>query len=237
MKKTLVSKTKVLATWLGAMVLGSAAHADIMKDFDTLGGNDVLLEKARALNPDAQVRIVQDRGVSRRSRLEVAPEIGFVLGGDSYNRTQNVGANLTWHFVPEWSLGLRYAYSFNSLRPEGEYLLSDTSVEGKAKIPDIDWPKQQALAIINWYPVYGKMNLYDLGVVHFDIYALAGGGTIELKSGQTPTYTAGGGIGMWFSQHLSTRFELRWQGYNAKRFKGEEAMNTTVGSVQIGYML
>lgn len=220
---------------LGVSVQGRAA--DIMKDFDTLGGNDVLLETAKALNPEAQIRIVQDRVVSRRSRFEFAPEFSSVLGGDAYNSTQNLGLNVHYHITPQWSLGLKYSYAFNKLKPEGEYLISDTSVEGKARIPEIDWPKQEAMLLLNWYPIYGKMNLYDLGVVHFDVYAVAGAGQIELKSGTTTSYTGGGGIGFWISQHLSTRLELRYEGYTAKRFKGETNMNTTVGSVQIGYML
>ena len=81
------------------------------------------------------------------------------------------------------------------------------------------------------------MNLYDLGVVHFDVYALAGGGQIELKSGMTTSYTAGGGIGLWVSQHLSTRLELRYEGYTAKRYTGDTNMNTTVAGIQVGYML
>lgn len=221
----------------GMLSVETAKSADLMKDFDTLGGNDVLLEKAKALNPEAQIRIVQDRVVSRRRRIEISPEFSSVLGGDAYNMTSNLGINAHYHFTPQWSLGLKYSYSFNQLRQEGEYLINDVSVSGKAQIPQIDFPKQQAQLVLNWYPIYGKMNLYDLGVVHFDIYAIAGGGQIELKSGMTTSYTAGGGIGLWISQHLSTRFELRYEGYTAKRYAGDTNMNTTVAGIQVGYML
>lgn len=213
------------------------SSSGLLKDFDTLGGNDVLLEKAQALNPEAQIRIVQDRVVTRRRRVELAPEFSSVLGGDAYNRTSNLGLNAHYHFTPQWSLGLKYNYSFNTLRPEGEYLLTDVSVDGKARIPDIDFPKQQASLTLNWYPIYGKMNLYELGVVHFDVYALAGAGQVELKSGWTTSYTGGAGIGLWVSQHLSTRFELRYEGYTAKRFTGDTQMNTTIAGIQVGYLL
>ncbi len=226
-----------LALVTGLFSTETAMSADLMKDFDTLGGNDVLLEKAKALNPEAQIRIVQDRVVSRRRRVEISPEFSSVLGGDAYNMTSNLGLNAHYHFTPQWSVGLKYSYSFNQLRQEGEYLINDVSVSGKAQIPQIDFPKQQAQLVVNWYPIYGKMNLYDLGVVHFDIYALAGGGQIELKSGMTTSYTAGGGIGLWVSQHLSTRFELRYEGYTAKRYTGDTNMNTTVAGIQVGYML
>lgn len=219
------------------LVSQNTLAADLMKDFDSLGGNDVLLEKAKALNPEAQIRIVQDRVVSRRNRLELAPEFSTVLGGDAYNMTQNLGINLHYHITPHWSVGAKYNYSFNKLREEAEYLIQDKAASGKSQIPQIDYPKQQAELVLNWYPIYGKMNLYDLGVVHFDIYAILGGGQTELKSGPTGSYTAGGGIGLWVSQHLTTRLEFRYEGYTAQRYSGETEMNTTVAGIQVGYML
>lgn len=232
------SKFSSICAMVAALAFSSmSSAADLMKDFDSLGGNDVLLEKAKALNPDAEIRVVQDRVVSRRNRFEISPEFMSVLGGDAYNRTTSVGLNVHFHITPQWSLGLKYGYSFNALRPEGEYILNDVTVDGKGMIPDIDYPKQQGLFTVNWYPIYGKMNLYDLGVVHFDVYAIAGAGQMDLKSGPTTTYTGGAGLGLWVSQHLSTRFELRYEGYTAKRYTGDVGMNTTVAGIQIGYLL
>lgn len=215
----------------------NAVAADLLKDFDTLGGNDVLYDKAKALNPDASISVVQKRIVPRKNRFEFSPEFASVIGGDSYNRTQNIGMNVHYHFTPQWSVGLKYNYAFNELRPEGENLINDTATTGKRIVPDIDYPKQQTLAVLNWYPIYGKMNLYDLGITHFDIYALVGGGMIDLRSRNTGTITAGGGIGLWWSQHLTTRAELRYQRYEAIRRDGQVAMNTTVLGVQVGYLL
>ncbi|MCM2283032.1 MAG: outer membrane beta-barrel domain-containing protein [Bdellovibrionaceae bacterium] len=213
------------------------AHAtDLMKDFDSLGGNDVLLERARELNPEANIRIVQDRVVNRRWREELTMEYGNVLGGDAYLATQNLGANYHVHITPRWSVGVKYNYAFNRLRDEGKYLIQDTSATGKGVIPEMDHPKQSYMAVLNWYPIYGKMNLYDLGVVHFDVYALGGAGQVELKSGRTGTWTAGGGVGLWFSQHLTSRLEMRYQTYEANRYGGKRAMDLAVASFQMGFL-
>jgi outer membrane immunogenic protein len=214
-----------------------ATSGGLLKDFDTLGGNDVLLDKARALNPEATISIVQDRIVSRRKRLEIAPELANVLGGDAYNSTTMYGINAHYHINPHWSVGAKYAYETNKLRKEGEYLINDTSVTGTGVIPQIDYPKSELMALVNWYPIYGKMNLYDAGVAHFDIYAIGGAGQIQLNSGSTMTYTAGGGLGLWWSQHLTTRAELRYQTYEAQRYTGATRMNLTVAGIQIGYLL
>lgn len=230
--------TKLGLCLLVLCVASSEARADILEGFDSLGGNDVLLEKAKALNPETRVQVVQDRIVSRRMRVELAPEFSSVVGGDAYNSTHNIGANMHFHITPKWSVGIKYNYSFNQLRPEAQTLIHDRKITSDGPIvPDIDYPKQQYMALMNWYPVYGKMNLHDLGVAHFDVYGLLGGGQVELRSGQSPTYTLGGGVGFWISQHISARTELRYQAYQVRRIGVEEELKTTVMSFQMGYML
>lgn len=214
------------------------SNSGLLKDFDTLGGNDVLLDKARELNPDQKISIVQDRVVKRRNRFEIAPEFASTLGGDPYNRTSGFALNAYFHINPHWALGAKYEYDFNEIRPEGQAMIDQAMSErDRSLVPDIDYPKGQALAMINWFPLYGKLNMFDLGVAHFDIYAIGGGGQVFLRSGNTSTWTAGGGIGFWFSQHLSTRMEVRYQTYESQKFSGPQKMNLTVAGLQIGYLL
>lgn len=217
----------------------AVAQADIMKDFDSLGGNQVLLEKARELNPDQRVVVVQDRIVPRRRQFEFAPEFSSVLGGDNFLVTRNANLNAHFHFNPQWSVGAKYSQMFNRLSQDGENLLTDTALisRGRALVPDIDFPKSQWLLTLDYYPVYGKMNFFNRGIVHFDVYGLLGGGRIELSSGSTSTWTAGGGVGFWISQHLTTRLELRYQSYSANRYNGPYAVDLTVAGIQVGYLL
>lgn len=221
----------------GLLAISANALADeLMKDFDSLGGNDVLLEQTKALQGQSSTYIVQDRIVSRRHRFEISPEYSNVLGGDAYNQTTQYGININYHINPRWSVGVKSTHMINSLKPEAESLITDTSILGKAYIPDVDYPISQNIALISWYPIYGKMNVLDKGVAHFDLYFLAGSGDIELKSGRTQTTTAGTGLGLWLSQHLTTRFEVRYQTYTAKNYRGEQKMDLTVGSMQMGYL-
>lgn len=209
------------------------APQGLLQDFDSLGGNDVLLEKARLLSPDQKVEIVQDRIVDRRLRFELAPEFGSTVGGDSYNNTNNFGLNAHFHINPYVSLGAKYTVHTNQLTNEARNLLNNkTDI-----VPDLDWPLSQALALVNVYPIYGKMNMFNMGVVHFDLYGIVGGGVIELRRGQSTTYTGGIGLGLWISQHLTSRIELRYQGYEAQWLNGPVQMDTTVASVQFGYLL
>jgi outer membrane immunogenic protein len=213
-------------------------------DFDSLGGNTILLERARALEPDKNVSIVQGRTVDRRKRVELAPELASVFGGQTYTSTKSIGINANFHFTPRFSVGVKYSYFFNTLSEEGNALVDAALADHQANpenptvpYPQLDYAKDEVLALMNWYPLYGKINWFDKSVVHFDIYAIGGYGQVRLDSGDSPTYTAGGGIGFWFNQHLSTRFEMRYQNYTAEYFTGKKDMDLTVGSFQMGWIL
>jgi outer membrane beta-barrel protein len=230
------------------LLVSGTVFADAQKepeaDFDSLGGNTILLNRAKALEPEKNVSIVQKRVVDRRHRLEIAPEFAGTFGGDAYSHTKTVGLNLNYHFTPKFSVGLKYNYAFNSLTTEGEAMVDKAYADFVADpenpdspYPEIDYMKDEALAMLNWYPFYGKLKISDRNVVHFDVYALGGGGQARLLSGPTTTYTAGGGIGFWVTQHFTTRLEMRWQNYTAKYLTGEKDLDLTIGSLQMGWLL
>lgn len=225
-------KALKLALVLSFVAAGLAAKADIMEDFDSLGGNDVLLEKAQALNPETKIEIVQGRIVDRNFRHELFPEYGNVLGGDAYLNSQYLGVNYNFHINPRWSVGLKFNNYMNELGSEGKNLIKQFGY-----IPEMDWPKQSYMGVFNYYPMYGKFSFFGKGIVHFDFYLLAGYGNIELKSGGSPALTAGGGIGFWFSQHLTSRLEVRYLNYTSQRFTGSADMKLTVANFSVGYLL
>lgn len=231
-------------------IIGSVAFAadskteDLGSEFDSLGGNKTLLEKAKALEPEVNVSIVQNRFVSRTKRVEIAPEFSGTFGGDTYTRTRNLGLNLHYHFNPRWSVGFKYNHSFNALTPEGESLVN-ASIEDYKKnpsspgvaYPDMDYQKNESMATVNWYPIYGKLNLLDQGVLHFDMYVLAGAGQVQMSSGASSSYTGGAGIGMWFTKNFTSRFEMRYQNHRARYLDGDKNLDLAVASLQMGWML
>lgn len=225
---------------LAFIFLSLLAHAsDLMEGFDSLGGNQELYEKAKALHPETDVKIVQGRTVSRQFRHEFAPQISSFVGGDAFLNTDTVGINYNFHINHHWSLGVSYFYAFNSLTNEAKSLISNSlrSKLTEPLVPDFNEPRQGYLATVNWYPIYGKMSLYDLGISQFDFYLSAGAGAIDLANKSSGTYVLGGGLGVWVSQHLAGRLELRRQVYETERFTGVQTMNVTVLSASLGYLL
>lgn len=236
MKKALVKTVTALAL----AILPALAHADIdvTKDFDSLGGNEKLYKRAKALDPKNKVSIVQKRVVDRSMRLELGVNYGLVAGGDSYLNTQNVGGNLDFHITPHVSIGGRFYNSYNSLTNEGKDIFENAQAQraqgNPFRIVEINEPMQTALATVSVYPIYGKTNLFDIAVAQFDFYALAGYGQVKLeKTGWTDAITAGGGMGLWLTQHVSSRLEGRWQTYEDQGRR----LNAGIITVGLGLML
>jgi outer membrane beta-barrel protein len=226
---------------MAAVTAPQAKQIDFSKDVDGLGGNDALLEMADKLNPESKSRIVQDRIVDRHNRLEVGLSYGGVLGGTTYLQTQNFGAALDFHLTPRWSLGVRYFAYQNRLTPEGERAFDEAraayAAGSSATFVDIDSPLNTKIAVVNWYPIYGKINFFDQAIAQFDVYLLAGGGQIELDSGSSSLATGGVGVGLWMTKHLSARAEISYQAYKDNIVTGARDIGAVAATVGLGWIL
>ncbi|KYG62731.1 outer membrane beta-barrel domain-containing protein [Bdellovibrio bacteriovorus] len=232
-------------SFICALFISSMAFAQSVEhEVDSFGGNEALYLKAKALNPEVENEVVQNRFMERSNRFEVAPEFSGVFNGDSYNRTTNAGLNVHYHINPSWSVGVKYNYSFNTLTPEGKSAVDKASQnaaqnpkEPSYLFPQVIYPKSETLGLVNWYPIVGKLSFGKYGVAHFDTYLTAGYGQMELSNGTSPAATLGVGFGFWVNSNLTTRLEYRAQQYKAEYYNKTENMLTNVASVQMGWML
>ena len=229
--------------FLAGTAFAASKRIDVSKDLDNLGGDEALIRMAQNIDGDNRARIVQKRAVDRYTRFEFGINYGGQAGGDSYLKTTNIGAQLDFHFTPRWSLGFRYYDYGNDLTPEGKRVFDDARAAYDAKsaggfvFPDIDPANRAVMAVLNWYPIYGKTSLFETRVTQFDMYFLAGGGQIELSSGKAPVYTGGVGVGWWITNHFTMRGEIRYQSHQDKIITGSRNINTVVGTVGIGLMI
>jgi outer membrane immunogenic protein len=222
---------------------------DLTSEMDALGANKDLMKKAKAIDPDNKVRVVQNREVDRNYRLELGLNYGAnASGGDPYVNTSAVGGQLDFHFTPRWSLGARYSSYQNKLTSEGTSVLDDADRRIKAgeqgvRVPGYTWAKNSYLIVGDFYPIYGKLNLFDAAIAQFDVYLIGGAGQITLGTGSAPLYTAGAGVGFWLSKHVSSRFEARWEGHTEQVDYGtglglqNRTMNETIIQASIGFLL
>ena len=162
------------------------------------------------------------------------------LGINPFLNTSSLGGLAELHISPKFSLGVRYANFDNSLNSEAQnrYDLAKQNPQSSSSIiPEIDSPFNSTHGVISWYPVYGKMNLLDLGISQFDIYFLGGYGQVKLKSGVSDSWTVGGGIGLWLNQYVTSRFEIRHQAYQDQVVTGARDMDMTFITFSMGVLL
>lgn len=220
------------------------AEQTVSQEIDSFGGNEVLYVKAKALNPEIENEVIQNRFMNRTHRFEFASELANVFGGDAYNHSSNMGLNIHYHLNPSWSVGVKYTYSFNSLTPEGQAMVNKASQAAQDNpkapsylFPQVIYPKSETLGMVNWYPIVGKLSFGKWGVAHFDTYLMGGYGLMELSNSTTTTTTLGLGLGFWVNNNVTTRLEYRNQRYKAEYYNNSENMSPSVASVQLGWML
>ena len=213
----------------------------IMQKLESLGGDKELVRKARELDHDNKIRVVQKRAVDRTWRLEMGVSYGTLSGGHPYLSTQDLGGNLDVHINPMWSIGARYNSYYNELTPEGRRVYTEAENQalqtGQHVEPQVDYPIRSQLAVLSFYPMYGKLSLFDHGIAQFDLYMLGGYGQVQLSSGSAPTWTAGGGIGIWMSQHFTSRLEVRYQNYQSRIYSGLREENQVLANFSLGFLL
>jgi outer membrane beta-barrel protein len=237
-----------LGAILALALIASGAYAQVSSDLESLGEKKAMARAAR-LDSRTRVGIVQGRSVDRNLRFELGTSYGSNASGDSYLNTQNLGAQLDLHFNPKFSLGVRYNKAFNSLTAEGRQRFDDAQAALESRrdytIPQISYPEESVMGVVNWYMMYGKVNLFDVRVVQFDLYSLAGFGQMKVStdylaqktSEWSNTWTAGGGIGFWLSKHVTSRIEVKYQSYSDKVYTGSRDLNLVVANIGIGVLL
>lgn len=210
---------------------------DMNSQFDSLGTQKDVVDKANALQTNNSVRVVQKREVDRNWRVELGGSYGIVSGGDSYVDTRNWGANLDLHITPRWSLGLRYIDNKNQLTSEGQRIFDAQAANGNGTVPDINFPLKTYLALVNWYPIYGKISWFESSITQFDFYLIGGGGSVKLYNGSSPVFTGGVGMGIWWTSRITSRIEVRYQNYKDTIYSGPRNVNSMISNIGIGFLL
>ncbi|MCB9027077.1 MAG: outer membrane beta-barrel domain-containing protein [Bdellovibrionaceae bacterium] len=213
---------------------------DLTKNVNSLGADPAILKRAKALDPNNRVRVVQNRSVDRNWRVELGANYAMVEGGNPFLNASAVGGLAELHITPRFSLGVRYATFDNKLNSEAENRFEIGKKNPQARdniVPEIDSPYDSTHGVISWYPVYGKINWLDMGISQFDIYLLTGYGQMNLKSGSSDSWTFGGGLGVWINQHITSRIEVRHQAYQDLVTSGYRNMDMTLLTVSLGVLL
>jgi outer membrane immunogenic protein len=235
---------KHLITTLSIMLLALNTFAaprkkSVFNDLDSLGSNKAIAERAKAIDANNRVRVVQNRSVDRDLRFEFGVNYGTIAGGDAYVDSSALGFMADFHITPKISLGVRHLDINSALSAEGKRVMDASLADSNVLRPEIDFPESSTMGVITLYPMYGKLNFFDVGITQFDVYMLGGYGQMKTQNGSSPTWTAGGGIGIWWAKHISSRIEARYQDYQDTLTTNgvSREQGITSFSVGIGFLL
>jgi len=127
-----------------------------------------------------RVKAVQRKGFLKRHRLE----LGFDFPGtvnDAFYEKLGVGGKLAYNFEDSFALAVRGTYFWQ--------VRSNHVHEGKLAFQSQLLTSQiygQAMLDGIWSPVYGKVAWLGSQIVHFDLYLLAGFGTVWSATSLAP---------------------------------------------------
>lgn len=147
------------------------------------------------LTADDRVKSVQPRGFIKQGRFELMPSI-FVTLNDAYFPKYGPGLRLAYHVHESLGLALR-ANQYNVI-PNDNVRLAKRQL--RSQLPDVQ-PEWSFDFDVLWSAFYGKAKLFN-GIHHFDLYVVAGLGTVISE-----TYDQDG---LLLSTHigLGSRFSL-----------------------------
>ena len=225
--------------------LSQAQTKNLKKDFQTLGDNKDVVERVKNLDNQQRMRVVQNRLVERNNRLEIAGTFGLVSGADSYVSTKNWGGMLQYHINSKLSLGLSYEKSNNNLTDEGTrrydkaYACQQANGNGKCDLtaPRVDFPLETKLVSVTYYPIYGKLNIFDSSIAQFDLYTSLAAGRKTLESGETNVYAGSIGVGVWINSLMTMRLEGRYENYKDLLLTENRQQNAVSAIASVGIMV
>ncbi len=239
-------KTRIQQFILITQLVSTIAYAEtksLQNDFKTLGDNAEVVERVQKLDSRQKVRVVQNRMMDRTNRLEAAVNAGLLSGGDSYVQTKNLGLMLQYHLTPRWSFGISYEKNYNKLTDEGTkqyelaYQCQKDDSSCRQLFPAVDFPMDTKMVSVSFYPIYGKLNLFDSKIAQFDIFTSLAYGQKALASGVSNVFAGSVGVGIWLNTFLTARLEGRFENYT-DLLKTEKRMQNAMSVIaSLGIML
>lgn len=220
------TKQLLLAASLLVPATGLAQQTD--RDVEAEAAARAADERAEAereapnLDLDERIRPVSGRMFVKDGRHEISPTIGLSLG-DAFFTKYLFGLRYAYHFGETWSVGLSGAYATST--PSGAVNRCDSSgqnCEAPTKADLARTPGDLGFVgslDLSWAPLYGKISLLAQHVLHFDTYAIVGGGVVQSKMAPQgspeveekilPALHVGVGQRYFVSRHATLRFEIR----------------------------
>lgn len=132
-----------------------------------------LKDRLALLSPQSNVIIIQRRYLPRTGRFELSPSFMFFLSSE-FMMNVGVGGSFGFNILEKHGFEFRGAYSVVLPRRA----IRDLSDILNFSVRHAPYDKTEAFfgLVYKWFPVYGKMALWDRKIIPFETYLTLGGG-------------------------------------------------------------
>ncbi len=193
----------VIALWLplaAVLALPAVARAQ-SKPSDEPVPNCMDQSISSQLGEELRPRGVQKRLFLKQGQLELVAH-GGLMASDLMSSTYSLGGDLSLFLTEDFAIDLSFDTMQVALdldKPLSTFFGDPRFKDGRGYL---------ALASMLWSPIHAKLKMFG-GIVHSDVYLLAGAGRLFHDSVQGVTYSAGLGLDMLTTQWVTFRLQFR----------------------------
>lgn len=215
--RTQMSKNFLSMPILAMFIVGSLSHQVVMA-----AGLELNPDELKGVSTKKSVSILQNRYFLKAWRPEVGLLMGNVLN-EAFTKTKTRGMRVGV-FLNEW-VGLESQYILTTVRNS-----ADRKALNQKKYRDYNDPAKFVTAdaevnpissfqdfVLIGAPLYGKVNVLDLGIVYVDIYGSLGFSRVGTEQGTKNALALGAGQRFYFAERWSGRLDFRNRTYNETR--------------------
>jgi len=153
------------------------------------------------------VDVVQNRLYSKKRKMQFGL-FGGSISTDPFLSVRNAGAMLGYHFSEYFSFHLLFHRDFAKDSSAAEFLRVDAGAVANTNEPVWYAGGEGAFSLI-----YGKLSLFGIRILYFDMMLMAGGGLTDTFTGRNFTLHGGFTQQVYLTQALSFLFQYRLMHY------------------------
>ncbi|OFZ55341.1 MAG: hypothetical protein A2428_12890 [Bdellovibrionales bacterium RIFOXYC1_FULL_54_43] len=185
---------------------GPASAGDRGAIFDRVNVKE-LREKYWERGDTGDVRVIQNRLYKKALRFELGAFAGK-MSSDPFLSISQVGGSFAFHFSEYVGLGV-LAWKSSTKPSSALTFLEETTHKSAVTNP----PQSFFGGELQLSPIYGKLSLFGLAIIHYDVHFLGGAGRMSTNSGQYIAPTVGIGQELYLGKYGAFRLDYRYLWY------------------------
>jgi outer membrane beta-barrel protein len=141
-------------------------------------------QKIKALSQGDQIIVIQRKPFLRKGRVEIEPHFRASFN-DSLVQQLSAGLSLNYHITESFFIGAHGAWQdwrWISADANSYTSIYERTIDATDSIPRTSVVNAYVGGDIGYVPIYGKMTLFNAGVIHWDLSLKVGGGVVHTRA-------------------------------------------------------